>query len=147
MTKEEFMVIYNSYFNKIRSGKLSTNKRAIFCAYCAYKREVRDNGYIPQIKWCRKNNVPDFGYKRAAFSAFTAGQYFYNAISALCKGENFLDLVPDWREEVGNTYPTQQKADNTKIESLLNEINVRLSDITVVLSSLLSVTKEVWQHD
>ena len=150
MTEGEFLTIFNNYFSHLKNTHAHTNPKGVFCAYCEFLRYTKKSHH-PTMKaeeWFRKYNIPSFGYSNNTKPGSIA-RYYYDKMSILCKGEDFLWYVPSWTTTVTEATPFREepKADTRNVLDAIEDVRQSIVDMTVILTSLLKVTKEVWNHD
>ena len=153
MTESEFLGIFNNYFRHLKNTHAHTNPKGVFCAYCEFLRYTKKSHHptMSAEEWFRKYNIPSFGYGKGTRVGSIA-RYYYDKISILCKGEDFLWYVPSWTTTVSRETPspvvkTPPQADTKSILAAIEDVRQSIVDMTVILTSLLKVTKEVWNHD
>ena len=110
MTETDFLKIFDDYFTTLKRGKSNTNPKGVFCAYCDFLKYTRKNHHQTKCceEWFKKNNIPDFGYGPSTRPGSIA-RYYYDKISILCKGEDFLWFVPSWTTLVGGASRKEPK--------------------------------------
>lgn len=150
MTEAEFLTIFNNYFSNLKNSHNNTNPKGVFCAYCEFLRYSQKSHHstLKVDEWFRKHNIPTFGYGKKT-KAGSIARYYFDKISILCKGEEFLWYVPSWTTTV-STEPTLLEVEDNKDTTVVEAIEgVRQSivDMTVILTSLLNFTKGVWGND